>query len=75
MGFCHENECGLAGSISIRGILYYNPLLLVTMMVWFWGVNLWVFTQANVYYTKIFDLDQNHLTHRNMEGMTFITSG
>ncbi|KAF8395664.1 hypothetical protein HHK36_019614 [Tetracentron sinense] len=46
-----------------EAFLYYNPLLLVTMMVWLWGVNLWVFTQANVYYTKIFDLDQNHLTH------------
>ncbi|KAF8380810.1 hypothetical protein HHK36_028304 [Tetracentron sinense] len=49
-----------------EGFLYYNPLLLVTMMVWLWGVNLWVFTQANVCYTKIFDLDQNHLTHREI---------
>ncbi|KAM7270625.1 hypothetical protein ACFE04_029839 [Oxalis oulophora] len=47
-----------------EAFLYYNPLLLVTLMVWLWGVNLWVFSQANVNYTKIFDLDQNHLTHR-----------
>ncbi|XP_044466746.1 SPX and EXS domain-containing protein 1-like [Mangifera indica] len=49
-----------------EAFLYYNPLLLVTMMVWFWGVNLWVFSQANVNYTKIFDLNQDHLTHRDI---------
>ncbi|XP_030544257.1 SPX and EXS domain-containing protein 1 isoform X2 [Rhodamnia argentea] len=49
-----------------EAFLYYNPLLLVTMMVWLWGINLWVFSQANVNYTKIFDLDQNHLTHREI---------
>ncbi|KAK4390673.1 SPX and EXS domain-containing protein 1 [Sesamum angolense] len=47
-----------------EAFLYYNPLLLVTMMVWLWGINLWVFAQTNVGYPKIFDLDQNHLTHR-----------
>ncbi|XP_034204028.1 SPX and EXS domain-containing protein 1-like isoform X4 [Prunus dulcis] len=46
--------------------LYYNPLLLVTLMVWLWGVNLWVFSQSNVGYAKIFDLDQNHLTHKEI---------
>ncbi|CAH9054449.1 unnamed protein product [Cuscuta europaea] len=49
-----------------EAFLYYNPLLLVTMMVWFWGVNLWVFMQSSVNYAKIFDLDQNHLTHREI---------
>ncbi|CAL5346576.1 unnamed protein product [Camellia sinensis] len=49
-----------------EAFLYYNPLLLVTMMVWFWGVNLWVFSLSNVNYPKIFDLDQNHLTHREI---------
>ncbi|KAL6511735.1 hypothetical protein OROGR_021332 [Orobanche gracilis] len=49
-----------------EAFLYYNPLLLVTMMVWLWGVNLWVFAQANVGYTKIFDLDQSHLSHREI---------
>lgn len=49
-----------------EAFLYYNPLLLVTMMVWLWGVNLWVFAQANVNYVKIFDLDQDHLTHRGV---------
>ncbi|XP_058102336.1 uncharacterized protein LOC131246336 isoform X2 [Magnolia sinica] len=46
--------------------LYYNPLLLVTMMVWLWGVNLWVFTQSSVNYSKIFDLDNTYLTHREI---------
>ncbi|XP_068657040.1 uncharacterized protein [Aristolochia californica] len=46
-----------------EAFLYYNPLLLVTLMVWLWGVNLWVFAQSSVNYAKIFDLDNNHLTH------------
>ncbi|KAL9224931.1 hypothetical protein vseg_000910 [Gypsophila vaccaria] len=49
-----------------EAFLYYNPLLLVTLMVWLWGINLWVFSQANVNYTKIFDLDQSSLTHREI---------
>ncbi|KAL3840319.1 hypothetical protein ACJIZ3_024910 [Penstemon smallii] len=49
-----------------EAFLYYNPLLLVTMMVWLWGINLWVFAQANIGYSKIFDLDQSHLTHREI---------
>jgi hypothetical protein len=36
------------------------------MMVWLWGINLWFFFQANVNYAKIFDLDQSHLTHREI---------
>ncbi|RWR91330.1 SPX and EXS domain-containing protein 1 [Cinnamomum micranthum f. kanehirae] len=47
-----------------EAFLYYNPLLLMTMMVWLWGVNLWVFAQSSVNYAKIFDLDNNHLTQR-----------
>ena len=39
-------------------------LFLQTMMVWLWGVNLWVFAQSSVNCAKIFDLDNNHLTHR-----------
>jgi hypothetical protein len=49
-----------------EAFLYYNPLLLVTLVVWLWGINLWVFAQSTVSYTKIFDLDQNHLTHREI---------
>ncbi|XP_026410892.1 SPX and EXS domain-containing protein 5-like isoform X1 [Papaver somniferum] len=49
-----------------EAFLYFNPLLLVTLMVWLWGVNLWVFAQSNVIYSRIFDLDQNHLTHREL---------
>lgn len=41
-------------------------LLLQTMMVWLWGINLWVFAQSSVNYAKIFDLDNNHLTHREI---------
>ncbi|KAG5595161.1 hypothetical protein H5410_036393 [Solanum commersonii] len=59
-------------SVNLRDLflyeafLYYNPLLLMTIMVWFWGMNLWVFAQANVNFPKIFDLDQNHLSHREI---------
>nr|KJB12408.1 hypothetical protein B456_002G016400 [Gossypium raimondii] len=49
-----------------EAFLYYNPLLLVTTMVWLWGINLWVFSRSNINYAKIFDLDQNHLTHREI---------
>ncbi|KAH7577838.1 hypothetical protein JRO89_XS01G0306000 [Xanthoceras sorbifolium] len=49
-----------------EAFLYYNPLLLVTMMVWLWGLNLWVFSQGIVNYAKIFDLNQNHLTHNEI---------
>ncbi|XVE66306.1 hypothetical protein DITRI_Ditri08aG0070400 [Diplodiscus trichospermus] len=49
-----------------EAFLYYNPLLLLTTMVWLWGINLWVFSRSNVNYAKIFYLDQNHLTHREI---------
>lgn len=49
-----------------EAFLYYNPLLLVTLTVWLWGTNLWVFSQSPVNYAKIFDLDQNHLTHKEI---------
>ncbi|WOL07693.1 hypothetical protein Cni_G16440 [Canna indica] len=49
-----------------EAFLYFNPLLLVTLMVWLWGVNLWVFSQSPVNYAKVFDLDHTHLTHREI---------
>lgn len=41
-------------------------LVLQTMMVWLWGINLWTFSQSNVNYAKMFEFDQNHLTHREI---------
>jgi hypothetical protein len=35
-------------------------------MFWLWRVDLWVFLQSNVSYPKIFNLDQNHLTQREI---------
>ncbi|CAJ1956364.1 unnamed protein product [Sphenostylis stenocarpa] len=49
-----------------EAFLYFNPLLLASLMVWLWGINLWFFAQGGVNYAKIFDLDQNHLTHREI---------
>ncbi|THU74200.1 hypothetical protein C4D60_Mb04t30860 [Musa balbisiana] len=49
-----------------EAFLYFNPLLLVTLMVWLWGVNLWVFSQSSVNYAKVFDLDHTHLTYREI---------
>ncbi|EMS66791.1 Phosphate transporter PHO1-2 [Triticum urartu] len=49
-----------------EAFLYYNPLLLVALMIWLWGVNLWVFAQSSVNYAKVFDLSQTHLSHREI---------
>ncbi|CAM8900731.1 unnamed protein product [Rhodiola kirilowii] len=49
-----------------EAFLYYNPLLLVNLMVWLWGVNLWVFSNSTINYSKVFDLDQYHLTHNEL---------
>ncbi|XP_010414013.1 PREDICTED: uncharacterized protein LOC104700226 [Camelina sativa] len=46
--------------------LYYNPLLLITLMVWLWGVNLWVFSRSGVDYAAIFFLGPDHLSHREI---------
>ncbi|XP_024527676.1 SPX and EXS domain-containing protein 3 [Selaginella moellendorffii] len=56
----------LRGSFFYEAFLYYNPLVMVAMMVWLWGVNLWAFLHYRVNYSKIFDLDQNHLTHKHI---------
>ena len=34
-----------------------------TLVVWLWGINLWVFSQSSVSYARVFDLDHTHLTH------------
>lgn len=49
-----------------EAFLYYNALLLVTLMVWLWGINLWVFAQSSVIYARVFDLDHTHLTHHEI---------
>ncbi|XP_054783733.1 uncharacterized protein LOC129290776 isoform X1 [Prosopis cineraria] len=59
-------DTNLQNLFIYEAFLYYNPLLLVTMMVWLWGVNLWIFSQSSVTYAKVFDLDQNHLTHNEI---------
>ncbi|KAI9110169.1 hypothetical protein K1719_019210 [Acacia pycnantha] len=59
-------DANLQNIFIYEAFLYYNPLLLVTMMVWLWGVSLWIFSQSSVSYAKVFDLDQNHLTHKEI---------
>ncbi|KAL6623493.1 hypothetical protein ACP70R_033372 [Stipagrostis hirtigluma subsp. patula] len=49
-----------------EAFLYYNPLLLVALMIWLWGINLWVFAQSSVNYSRVFDLAQTHLSHREI---------
>ncbi|CAF1865714.1 unnamed protein product, partial [Brassica napus] len=46
--------------------LYYNPLLLITMMVWLWDVNLWVFSRTGVDYAAIFYLGPDHHSHKEI---------
>ncbi|WZZ90474.1 hypothetical protein YC2023_119053 [Brassica napus] len=36
------------------------------MMVWFWGVNLWVFSRTGVDYAAIFYLGPDHLSHKEI---------
>ncbi|XP_058737271.1 uncharacterized protein LOC131609589 isoform X2 [Vicia villosa] len=59
-------DANLRDLFLYEAFLYYNPLLLVTIMVWLWGVNVWVFLQSNISYPKIFDIDLNHLTHKEI---------
>ena len=63
--------CLMCFKVTLFNCLIINILFVVykhlqTAAVWFWGANLWVFAQANVNYSKIFDLDQNHLTHKEI---------
>lgn len=46
--------------------MFCFAVVMQTMMVWLWGVNLWVFSQTNVNYAKIFELEQNHLTYQEI---------
>ena len=44
----------------------YDLFSLQALMIWLWGVNLWVFAQSSVNYAKVFDLAQTHLSHREI---------
>ncbi|KAJ7532268.1 hypothetical protein O6H91_14G080300 [Diphasiastrum complanatum] len=59
-------DAKLRDNFFYEAFLYYNPLFMVAMMVWLWGVNVWVFLQSRVNFAKVFDLDQNHLTPREI---------
>ncbi|KAF2292187.1 hypothetical protein GH714_015404 [Hevea brasiliensis] len=71
-GFLHSMESNdLKNTITPISTVAIMPSLILlwrfkTMMVWLWGVNLWVFAQSSISYAKIFYFDQNHLTHREI---------
>ncbi|CAM6016268.1 unnamed protein product [Sphagnum balticum] len=46
--------------------LYYNPVFLTALMVWLWGVNVYVFLNARIPYAKVFELEHIHLTHQEI---------
>ncbi|CAK9862679.1 unnamed protein product [Sphagnum jensenii] len=46
--------------------LYYNPVCLMALMVWLWGVNVYVFLNTRIPYAKVFELEHNHLTHHEI---------
>ncbi|KAG0560487.1 hypothetical protein M758_10G179000 [Ceratodon purpureus] len=46
--------------------LYYNPLFLMAGMVWLWGINVWVFLTSRIPYSRVFDLDLNHISHKEI---------
>lgn len=65
---CHSVRMHWFTHLHIH-LLYHVSYLFVmfqALMVWLWGINLWFFAQGGVNYAKIFDLDQNHLTHREI---------
>ncbi|CAM6100406.1 unnamed protein product [Calypogeia fissa] len=53
-------------NILFEAFAYYNPLIMVAMMLWLWGVNIFAFLRSRVNYAKVFDLDHHHLTHREI---------
>lgn len=61
-------------SLSIYAFIVILFILFQTLMVWLWGINLWFFAQAGVNYAKIFDLDQNHLSHREIWKVIIVTN-
>lgn len=54
----------LRNNLLYETFLYYNPLLLVGMMIWLWGINIWVFMTCRINYAKIFELDSSHLSYK-----------
>ncbi|TVU49327.1 hypothetical protein EJB05_00635 [Eragrostis curvula] len=57
------------GSIPAAVASMPSPLFLwrfKALMIWLWGINLWVFAQSSVNYAKVFDLAQTHLSHREI---------
>eukprot|EP01018_Ginkgo_biloba_P028948 Gb_15994 [translate_table: standard] len=67
-------DANLRDLFLYEAFLYFNPLLLVAMMIWLWGVNIWVFLHSSVNYAKVFDLDHNHLTHEEIWKLLCIPS-
>lgn len=49
-----------------EAFLYYSPIFMGAFMLWLWGGNLFGFSHSRVSYAKVFDLDHNHLTHREI---------
>eukprot|EP00249_Psilotum_nudum_P008612 c21402_g1_i1 orf=216-1580(+) len=64
-------DVNLRNKFFYEAFFYYNPLFLVAFMVWLWGINVWVFLHSRVNYTKVFELDHNHLTHREIWMIAF----
>ncbi|XP_024397473.1 uncharacterized protein [Physcomitrium patens] len=46
--------------------LYYNPVFLMSAMVWLWGVNVYVFLTMRFPYARVFELDPNHVSHQEI---------
>lgn len=53
-------------STFVVSLCFMSFFIFQALMVWLWGINLWFFSQGGVNYAKIFDLDQSHLTHREI---------
>ncbi|GBG68344.1 hypothetical protein CBR_g2888 [Chara braunii] len=57
------SDPGIRHAILYKTFVYYNPLVVVVIVLWLWGINLYVFANSRVSYSKIFEFDHGHLTH------------
>lgn len=59
-------EVQLRNNLLYETFLYYNPLFLVAMMVLLWGINIWGFSISRINYAKVFELDNTHLSYKEI---------
>lgn len=46
--------------------LFLYLLMLQSAMVWLWGINVWVFMTSRIPYSRVFELDLYHISHKDI---------